>query len=425
MRVARVLLLMIPLLAGPLLAADTVPAERTFPQSKAVVEKNLKQLQPSLAGRLPVLEGFVTPGNRSLDQFQRGYYQCSIEVTPTSAGSLVRVTAKITAWFESSDPSKSGYQLLPSNGRLESDLLDQLTDLLARQPHSPAAANSNTNASAKQPDIPAFSAPVPQADKPLIAKKPAASPASPFKLGSPTTEDLATQRAITDRKTGELEKEAKNLEEILRNQAHPSNLVAVRKDGTPVLVSPNEGAKLLFRATAEDEFEVLDMNANWVHIRISGLSRGWILRSNVELPDAANSPSTPDSVPEASSSAAAPKFQVENEEVASFPGDWTPLRGKTVKIVSVKKANERASGGGEQARLDFAKSVFDREYSELAKSSTTMAGVVVIFDSADGGMMATTLPVLQEWKSGALSDEALWRRCYFDPPELSPSSRAQ
>jgi len=42
---------------------------------------------------------------------------------------------------------------------------------------------------------------------------------------------------------------------------------------------------------------------------------------------------------------------------------------------------------------------------------------VVIFDSDDGGMIAATVPTLRQWKAGALSDEALWRRCLFDPRE--------
>ena len=47
---------------------------------------------------------------------------------------------------------------------------------------------------------------------------------------------------------------------------------------------------------------------------------------------------------------------------------------------------------------------------------------MLVFDSADGGMMAVTVPVLREWKAGKLSDEALWRRCYFDPPEMFHSA---
>ena len=51
-----------------------------------------------------------------------------------------------------------------------------------------------------------------------------------------------------------------------------------------MLTSPNQGAKVLFLAAAEDEFEILDSNPNWVHVRISGLSRGWIRRSSLEMP---------------------------------------------------------------------------------------------------------------------------------------------
>jgi hypothetical protein len=44
-------------------------------------------------------------------------------------------------------------------------------------------------------------------------------------------------------------------------------------------------AKPLFLATAHDEFEMLDFNADWVHVRISGLSRGWIWRTSLEMPE--------------------------------------------------------------------------------------------------------------------------------------------
>ena len=97
---------------------------------------------------------------------------------------------------------------------------------------------------------------------------------------------LATQKAVIDRRTQEQSKEVKGLQEILLNQAHPANLVAVRKTDTPVLANPIENAKVLFLAAAEDEFEMLDANPNWVHVRISGLSRGWIRRSSLEMPDA-------------------------------------------------------------------------------------------------------------------------------------------
>jgi len=113
---------------------------------------------------------------------------------------------------------------------------------------------------------------------------------------------------------------------------------------------------------------------------------------------------------------------VENEEIASFPGSWEPLRGKTVKIISVQEAEGKTNETNSQAKLEFAKSLFTREYAELTRGTSTAAGVVVVFDAEDGGMMATTLPVLQQWKSGTLSEQAMWHRCYFDPPEMFSSS---
>ncbi len=238
----------------------------------------------------------------------------------------------------------------------------------------------------------------------------------------PHTDRSATpppRSGAADRHTGDLDKEAKNLEEILRNQSHPDNLAAVRKSGTPVLISPSEGAKVLFLADAEDEFEILDSNESWVHVRISGLSRAWIRRSNLEMPDSSSSEEAP---PEPSPAAPvadnkAP-FQIENEQIASFPGDWGPLRGKVVRIVSIQKNAGSTADAGLQTRLAFVKGLLDKEFAELTQTSSTAAGVVLIFDSADGGMVAATLPVLREWKAGTLSDEGFWRRCYLDPPEM-------
>ena len=41
-----------------------------------------------------------------------------------------------------------------------------------------------------------------------------------------------------------------------------------------MVATPSLKAKTLFLASTHDEFEMLDFNADWVHVRISGLSRG-------------------------------------------------------------------------------------------------------------------------------------------------------
>ena len=405
-------------------SAQSVPYQRAFPQSPALVEKQLKQMQSSSAGPLPALEGFAVSGDRPLDHFHRGYYQCTAQVgSNPSGGSMVRVNATITAWYTDPRSGKSGYQVLPSNGRLEADFLDRLQEMLGGQtspsgatPQSnlpPSASGSSSNPAG------AVRTPPPHAAPSAGSRPPAGSP---FNLGDPLSlnhmPSLATQKAVIDQHTEEQSREVKGLEEILHNQAHPANLVAVKKTNTPVLANPIENAKVLFLATAEDEFEMLDSNPNWVHVRISGLSRGWIRRSSLEMPgaDPGPQPSQTQAESEPAHTDAQP-FQVQNEQVATFPGNWIPLAGKTVRIVTVQKSADNPATTGPEAKLAFAKSVFDREYADLIRTSSTVVGVVVIFDSEDGGMIAATVPTLAQWKTGALSDETLWRRCLFDPRE--------
>jgi len=403
--------------------AQAGPYERTYRQSKSAVEKALKELQPSMSGRLPALEGFASSGDHPLNRYQRAYYQSAVQVSSTaSGGSLVRVSTKVTAWYADSIPSRSGYQLLTSNGRIESDLLDQLTDLLATSSTAMSSSQSFPAASAKRPltaekgienkgtKEPTISAPMPR----LPETGRTFSSSADAGLSAQQLSDSKNSLRPTDRTATGLQAEAASLEEVLKNQAHPKNLVAIKKSGTPVVATPSLNGKTLFLASAHDEFEMLDFNADWVHVRISGLSRGWIWRTSLEMPEGISD------IPQAGASAnlvAADLFQVTREETAPFPGDWEPLRGKNVKIISVQKIQENEKDSGARAKLEFAKSLLDKNYAELAAKSQELAGVVLIFDSVDGGMIAATLPTVQQWKAGTLSDAALWHQCYFDPPE--------
>jgi hypothetical protein len=420
--------------------------ERTFPQSKATVEKALQGMQASAAGRLPVLDGFATSADHPLDRYQRGYYQSKFQVTAApSGGSLVQVSVQVTAWYADPVAARSGYQLLASNGRLEVDLLDQLAEQLAGKGQfgasSPASAaprpfpsetsssgrsSSGRSSSEQSPSAP--SGKMPDAAEPAISAPVPRIPETSGGLSSSLAQSLAEQekagpqtgqRKLGDEDSG-LRTEVESLEEILKNQSHPKNLVAVKKSGTPVVATASLTAKTLFLASAHDEFEMLDFNRDWVHVRISGLSRGWIWRNNLEMPD-----SVPDSDAPTSSApgpVAAELFHVTREEQAPFPGDWAPLRGKSVRIVSVEKINETGRDTGPQLRLEFAKAVLDKDYAELAQKPQDLAGIVVIFDAVDGGMIAATFPTLQQWKAGKLSDAALWHQCFFDPPETFSES---
>jgi hypothetical protein len=428
----RVLLLSAAVFLSTVIAlAQSTDHERAFPQSKAVIEKALKEMQTAAAGRLPTLDGFAAPADHSLENYRRGYYQAKFQVTAApSGGSIVRVSVEVTAWYNDPVASRSGYRALPSNGRLEADLLDQLGDQLASTaPASTpgvessagvvAARATRTSPETTQSPTAATTA----ASEPEISAPAPRLPDSNASYASSSLERGLAEKAgsqpntkkIEDRGSGgPLQTELENLQEIIKNQGRPKNLVAVKKTGTPVISSPSLTAKTLFLASAHDEFEMLDYNRDWVHVRISGLSRGWIWRDNLEMPSSVpNSDSAPN---KSALPTAAELFHVSREEVAQFPGDWPPLRGKNVKIVSVEDSQDNAKTDS-LLRLEFAKSVIQKDYAELAEKTGQLAGIVLIFDSVDGGMLAAAFPTLQQWKAGKLSDAALWHQCFFDPPE--------
>ena len=391
--------------------------ERTYPQSKAKVEKALKALQPGMSGRLPVVEGFAIAGEHALSDYRRAYYQSTVQIEATaSGGAVVRVNTKVTAWYADPVPSRSSYRVLTSNGRLEMDLLDQLAEQLGESAGVSGVATG-----------------LPSKNSADAEPRQTSSPEQKFpqvgNFSTSLTQSLAAQGREFPRSqpgtTGggdsdSLRAEAASLEEVLKSQAHPGNIVAVKKSGTPLVEAPSLKAKTLFLASAQDEFEMLDFTPDWVHVRISGLSRGWIWRNSLELPG--SMPET-EAKPGAGPLAGADVFHVSREEIAPFPGDWQPLRGTSVKIISIEKSGETATDADLPLRLSYARFLLEKNYDELSRKPQELAGLVLIFDSADGGMIAATLSSLEQWKAGKLSDAALWRQCFFDPPEaFSPAN---
>jgi hypothetical protein len=384
--------------------AQNSPQQKVFSAPVSKIQAALKDLPGGTSGSLPVFEGFVVAGPRKLDAYRRPYYQCYVKVTPArSGGALVAVTARITAW--NSDPAHSGYEVLRSNGRLESDLLDRLQEWLVTDEEgktatagASSAANSET-VHAKASPAPEISAPMPQFP------------------GSPAISVPSNPNENTD---PGLEQEAHGLEQLVQNQSHPTNLIAVKQDQTPILQDPSADAKVLFLASAEDEFEILDLKPEWVHVRISGLSRGWLRRTNVEMLDGSESLTDAQKLA-VGSEQPSPKigqlssalFSVGSEEEGSFPGDWGPLKGKSVKIVSIQQAVGTGRITSPQDKMRFAEELFKKK-----GISNSSAGMVLIFDAEDGGMVAATQGVLDQWKHGSLTEQALWKQCYLDPPEI-------
>ena len=391
--------------------AQAVPYARTFPKSKEEVESTLKEMQAYAGQKLPVVDGFVALGDQPLSRYERAFYQFSIDVlADTPNTTILRVTAKITAWYADRDPSKSGYQVLPSNGRLELDLLDRLSDKLGGKPLT--VPRSSVEAPRPKRDFSVGSSTGSSGNGSISASEPS--------TGSSGDEiaPLRSKREAEEQRAQKLNQELQSLQDIQHNQVHPVNLVVVRKSGTPVLAKPATGSRVLFNAMADDEFEFLDAEAEWIHVQISGASRGYIRRSALDLPDAISARLK--SPNDSASSDKAEGFHVTREETSTFPGDWEPLRGKTVRIYTVQPASRESKDTPATAKLEFAASVF-RKFSGAATSpANSVQGIVVIFDSADGGLVASTVSSAREFASGSLSPEAFWKSSYADLPQRAP-----
>jgi hypothetical protein len=386
-------------------SAQAVPYARNFTMPRAQVEQSLKDLQAYSGQKLPVLDGFVAPPDKPLDRYERGFYQFSIELLPGDAGgTIVRLSAKITAWYADRDVTKSGYQVLPSNGRLELDFLDRLEEKLTGKP----VASTSPTANSPQ-------APQPKLD--LSGARAAATMAAPLPQAAQQPDEIAqlrNQRIAGEKRVQQLTAELQNLQELQRTQAHPRNLLVVRKSNTPVYAKNVETSRVLFEAAANDEFEFLDEEGEWIHITISGDSRGFVWRNSVELPEGL--------APRSQSSAAGPEdkftgFRIEREDGGDFPGDWAPLKGKKVKIFTVQVVSQNPKETGPIVRRNYCLALFEKGFHEGSAANPAPEGVVVIFDAADGGIAAATSDSIQKLTSGSLKGEAFWQQAYLDPPD--------
>jgi hypothetical protein len=364
------------------------------------------------------VDGFVGPVDQPLDRYERAFYQFSIELAPgSSGGTIVSVTAKITAWYADRDPSKSGYQVLPSNGRLELDLLDRLSERLGGKPLV-SVPRSTLQAPVPKLDVSAGSL-----GRPLVSGNSTPAPAGAAPMGGgDEVAALRIRREAEEKRLQQLNAELQSLQDIQHNQAHPGNLVTVKQSGTPVLVKPAPGSRVLFTAALDDEFEFLDAEGEWIHVQISGASRGYIRRSSLELPEAiAARLKSPNGTP---LDARKDSFHVTREEIGIFPGEWEALRGKSVKIYMVQPISELKETGA-TAKLAFATSLIQKFSRGFTPTAASDEGVLIIFDSADGGMIGSTASSAQQFASGALSRDAFLQQCYLDPPNAFLPNRTQ
>jgi hypothetical protein len=418
---ARIFVLAAGSLCMALATTAQTPTEtyqRAFPNSPDTLQAAVHTVQPLARGRLPILDGFVIPQDQPLETYSRGYYECVLQVLPSGSGqTIVRAVAKITAWYTDPQASRSGYRVLPSNGRLENDALDQVEEALADATSSGSSGPYSSSVKT-DPGAPSNRGILPSVvnSKPLheVAAAPANNP-----LSNESIETIRSHREANEKKAVELATEEKNLEEIFRNQARPTDLIAVKKNSTPIYSKPLEGSPVLMSADAHDEFQILGLEGAWVHLQISGASRGWMRRAQVNLPAGYGGGIAANTEQGAGDQAGAPPFKVEKQETSAFGGKWVPLAGKNVRVVWVAPARDPLTNAAQ--KKSFAKEVFLKVYSEQKSATPPIDGVVVVFDSADGGQVAATMSSLQQLENG-LTGAAFWKQCSLDPPELFEDS---
>lgn len=409
------------LLCGVFVLAQSDIYQRTFLVSVNEAKAAVQAASATSKGRLPTLEGFVEQNEQPIERYEKGYFECTYQISPAAGGgTVIRASAKVTAWYSDPLAARSGYRVMISNGRLETDALDRIAESLTpnstpAQAKSPAPPPPGDFRRSAQPVLsaPGIAANTSRSASTVSTPHSTIAPAFSLPAGA-DFDSIKTLRTADEKKSQELATLISNLEEIQRAQSHPNDLAAVKKSKTPVLAKPAESSQVLMTAEAQDEFQILAVENVWVHVQISGMSRGWIRRSQLEMPPSFAQGVGSNSAENSSGDNA--MFKVAKEETRSFSGNWPALKGKPVQIEWVEPANP-AVATSRQEKLAFAKSVFLHASASLPSSPQNTEGIVVVFDSSDGGQIAASLSSVKALANRTLTDSAFWRECSLDPPE--------
>jgi hypothetical protein len=413
-RYSAILLFVAALFGGRMWSQEAGPqVDRTYPVSTELVQKGLQQIGGFGGGKLPIVDGFVKSVPDQPEHYEHPYYQYRVHLKPVDSGStVVSVEAVITAWYVDADPSRSEYRSLPSNGRLEKDLLDRLQEALRGK----LPADSNAQPAVEAPRNPA---PV-RASKP-IAPSTAKAPDVPAPASGPSQDQLdaiLAQRQAVREKTAALQSQIEQLKTADHKPVNASKLASIKHSGVGVMSRQNFGGPVLFRAQAEDEFEVVELQPGWAKVRLAADSIGYVQADELALPEGmAEKPPTESSqtAHPAANTTQDLGFSVSREDVTTFSGDWVRLKGKKVLFVYAQPRGLLSDMGNQEAKLGYAKRIFESRYRSVLQSKTDVEGVVVVFLGTRGGIAAATLADIRQWLEGQLPDEAFVNRCSLDP----------
>lgn len=404
------------LVGSSAVAQQAAPIERVYRYPRVGVERVLRDLQAYGTAPLPALDGFVSADSGTFDLYENPQYEFRVKVVEQAPEqTLVSLSARITAWNPNAAPSQSRYVLLPSNGRLERELLDHLAVYLEkgslRQPSASASAPPLKGPTVLSPTLSTTSVrPSGAINSSAVKSVESFSSSRDFKNADLTTLSTEIAKAQAERQT--IEEEKKKLQEQIsrletdrNSRKYLSDLAVVKTPQAPLFAEPTELSKLIFRANPEDEFEVIAARSGWVSVRLENLGQGWIKMSELQLPN--ESDNTGDSA----------DFTEPSEEVAPFTGDWVALRDKPTLFVVAQPKHALPKESLGQSQIEFAKRAFLDGYRTAAHSQEKIVGVAVLFLGDKAGVAAATLTDIERWQKGTISDKLFLARCSLSPPD--------
>jgi hypothetical protein len=354
--------------------------EREFPFSLPTVKAALENIGAYSGNRLPSIEGFADVGRINLKDYQRPYYEYKIDLEPKGEKkAIVRVRANVSAWYTGPDLREPGYRALESNGHLENDLLDRLSDYL-RDKSADAATLTQWIATAK------------------------------------------LQKEEADRHSAQLQEQIKKLENPHTEEA---SYASVSKPRISILSSPEDSAGVLMHPQVDDEFQVLEHRGAWIKLALENGLVGWVRAAQVQTASAASE------APAAAKNkqAPVPGFAVIRENTDEFSGDWARLKGKRALYIWARPDGS-AMNRPMANRLQFVQQLFAERYQEMVHSSQDATeGIVVIFVDDLGAVAAASTEDIRSWVEGTLSQTAFLKKCSLDPPgafsEAAPGAPAK
>ena len=391
-------------------SGDGPNVERTYPYSVEVVQQGLQTIGGFGGGKLPVLDGFVTSAVTQVESYERPYFQYRVHLKSVDADhTTVSVEALISALYSDPVPARSEYRALPSNGRLEADLLDRLQRALQASAATPAAPLPDSAGSTRAS----------QAAKGKAGSAVRGS-LSPVSSQQQQLDAILAERQTVREKTTALQTQIDQLRSGDHKSSASAHWASVKHSGVGIMSRKNFGGPVIFRAQAEDEFEVITLEGGWAQVRLESATPAYVQAEELNLPPGLQDTGAASAVAAgaANSNAGGPDlgFAVSREDVNLFSGDWARLKGKKVLFVYAQPRGLLSDMASEDAKLGYAKRIFQSRLKTVLQSQPDVEGVVVVFLGNRGGVAAAALSDIKQWTEGGLSDEAFVNRCSLDPP---------